>query len=1145
MNISEVSIRRPIFISMVILAIVVLGINAYTKLSIEMFPKVDIPWVTVMTIYPGANPEEIETQITDKLEDELSALSDLTSMKSESEENISIIALEFKVGVDLDAKAADVRAQVDAAKNILPDDAEDPMVLKLDLDSFPIMFFSVSSPRPPMQVRKTAEDVIKKKLETIPGVATVSLLGGKEREIHVDVDRNRLASKNINILQIVEALGYDNLNVPVGKLKKGSDENLVRVVGEYDSVEEIGEVEVNTQSGAIPLKDIATIRDGYKEINEYARLMGENAVNLSLQKQSGANTVQVSNMAIKEMEKLEERLPDYNVKLTSDLSRFIKDAVNDVKQNLLYGAIFATMMIMLFLRDPRSTFIVFLAIPTAIVSTFMPIYAAGFTINFMSLMGLAISVGTLVDNSTVVLENIFRHLEMGKSPMDAARDGVKEVGLAVIASGTTNICVFLPVAFMSGMTGQFFKEFGFTVAFATLFSIFVAFTLTPTLSARLLKGNVNGGGTSNGSKKQGCLFTLVALILTAIAGLVVFKFALPALGQVLSGAGGFTKFILVIAALAVAAGILVPAFKFGIFPAFDVFYGGIANAYPSILSFCLRRRFVIITLTILVFFSAIYIMASGRLGFEFVGEGDTGEFQVLVEMPPYASLEDTDAVVAKIETMVQKIPEFDIMSSTVGSRMSGSGTQSSDPTYGYLNVKLKPLKERSHSTNEILQDLRIEVAEIPDAIFQISQASMGGPPGQVDMEIEVSGPDMDELVALADKVEQIVKNAEGTIDVNSSWKIGKNEVQVKFNKKKMKELELNVGTVAATLRASIEGNTDIKYREEGDEYDIRVRFNPAQRQEIKDIKDIIILTNFGPVKLSSIAEIIQEQGPVGISRKNGIRMISIGCNLSGRSLGQVQTDITNTIHGKELSNFQKWMVKTFPKTKDKYKEIKGLDIKSDYEVKFAGQSEDMEEMFTQMIMAVLMAILFVYMVMAAQFESLFYPFVIMFSLPLTFIGVIWGLFLTGKTLNIMSMTGIVMLVGIVVNNSIILIDFVNQYRGKGMSRNEAIMAAGPARLRPILITSLSTIFGMLPAAVMAGSGGGFRQPMAIAAVGGMIVSSFLTLLVIPTVYTLVDDIVNFFGRTLRKLMFWAPKTEPASVPDTSKTPDGGDKESQD
>jgi HAE1 family hydrophobic/amphiphilic exporter-1 len=1092
MNFSEISIRRPVFVTMIITAIVVLGINAYSRLPVELFPKVDIPWVTVVTVYPGANPEEIETQVTDKLEDELSSLADLKSMKSDSEENLSMIALEFDVGVDLDAKAADVRDKVSAAQNLLPDDAEDPIVLKLDLDSFPILFFSVSSPRPPIEVRKTAEDIIQKRLEQVPGVATVSLLGGREREIHIDIDRNRLAAKNLNILQVVEALGRDNLNIPVGKVKRGTDESLVRVVGQYASVDEIKDVEIPTQIGMVKISEVATVTDGYKEVDQYARLMGENAVNLSLQKQSGANTVQVSNQAIKEMKKLEKELPDFNVKLTSDLSRFIKDAVSDVQQNLIYGALFATIMIILFLRDARSTFIIFLAIPVAIIGTFIPVYSAGFTINFMSLMGLAIAVGTLVDNSTVVLENIFRHLEMGKTPMDAARDGLKEVGLAVLASGSTNICVFLPMAFMSGMVGQFFKEFGFTVSFATLFSIFVAFTLTPAMAAKMLKPT-EGGMYGASKKPPSAPVILLALALLAGAIYAGFGFGIPMIKAAVTGQGGFNLIagfaILAISVLAIIAG-----FLYGLFPGFDKFFGVLQSGYPMVLRFAIRRRFVVVLAMLLLFGSAVFIIAKGLIGFEFVGEGDTGEFQVIVEMPPYATLDDTDAVVKKAENIVQKLPEFEVMSSTVGSQISGSGTHSTDPNFGFIMVKLTDYKERDRSTNEILQQVRKEVAAIPDAVFQISQSSMGGPPGQLDLNVEVSGPNMQTLVGLADKIEKIVKTTPGTIDVTNSWKIGKQEVRVQFNKKKLKEYGLDIATVSMTMRAAIEGDDSVVYREEGEEYDIRVRFNKDQRMNVEDIGDMSVPTMKGAVKISSIATIFQEQGPVGISRKNGVREITVAGNLAGRPLGTVQKEIQA--------------------------EIDKLDMPSGYNVFFAGQSEDMEDMNKQMGMAMLMAILFVYMVMAAQFESFFYPFVIMFTLPLTFIGVVWSLFIANMTMNMMSMTGIIMLIGIVVNNAIIYIDFVNQYRQQGMDRNEAILAAGPVRLRPILITSLTTIVGMMPAAFTQGSGGGFRQPMAVAALGGMVVSTVLTLVVIPTMYTLVDDFVNFCGRTFKKMMFW-------------------------
>lgn len=1100
MNLSELSIKRPVFITMIIMAIMVLGLFSLDRLPVEMFPKVDIPYVTVITVYPGASPEEIETNISDKLEDEFSSLSELKSMRSQSQENVSMVILEFKIGSDLDAKAADVRDKINAAKYLLPDDAEDPIVYKLDLDSFPIMFFAVSADRPLIDVRKTAEDVVKKEMEKIPGVATVGVFGGKEREIQIVVDRNRLAAKNMNILQIVEALRKDNLNVPVGKLKRGTQESLVRVIGEYVTVEEIERLEIPTPMGNVRISDVAEVKDAYKDMNQYARLGGENAVNLSLQKQSGANTVAVSEAALKEMAKIEKRLPGYRVALVADLSRFIKDAVGDVKSNLLYGALFTTIMIILFLKDSRSTMIIILAIPTAIISTFMPVYWAGFTINFMSLMGLAVAVGTLVDNSTVVLENIYRHIEMGKEPRDAARDATREVGLAVLASGTTNICVYMPVAFMSGMTGQFFKEFGYTVTFATLFSIFIAFTLTPAMAARFLTKKAGSGFTESRKATGNVSVAFLGLVVLGAALYLALTKWIPAINEAAAAFGGPAKTIATLVEIAVAIALAIPVFKHILFPVFDFSYGALETAYPKILAFSLKWRFVVVIVVTLMFLSSVAIIAFGKLGFEFVGQGDTGEFQVGVEMPPYASLDDTDAVIMKLEKLIEKIPEVEVMSSTTGSKLTSAGAESSETGYGYVRAKLVDLKKRNRSTDEVMQELRTKVADVPDAIFQISQVSMGGPPGQLDLQIEVKGPNLDKLVETAEKVEAAVKSSEGCIDVVNSWKIGKQEVHVEFNKQKMKEFGLDIATVAMTIRTALEGDDSAKFREGSDEYDVRVRFRPDQRVTVEDVGAMSLPTMKGPVKISSLATITQMQGPTMISRKNGIRMIEIGANLApGAPLGQVQQQIEKAIHG-DTNGFG-----------DDGKS-KGIDLPPGYEVAFAGQSEDMKEMFFQMIMALMLAVAFVYMVMAAQFESYFDPFVIMFTLPLTMIGVIWSLFIAGMTLNIMSMIGIVMLTGIVVNNAIVYIDFVKQYRAQGMSRHDALMKAGPIRLRPIMITSMTTICGMMPAALLPGSGGGFRQPMAVAGLGGMVVSTMLTLIVIPVTYTLVEDFINFVGR---------------------------------
>ncbi len=1049
MNLADVSIRRPIFIFMVILAVVVLGLTSFFRLPIDLFPNVEFPYVTVMTVYAGASPREVETQITEKIEDELSAVSDLKSMDSKSMESVSIVTCEFEPESDVDDKVADVREKMDSLKSELPDDAEDSVILKLDLNSFPIIFASVSAPRPEGEVREMADDVIKPLLEKIPGVANISIFGGKEREIHVDVDREKLFAYNLSILQVIDAIGKDNVNYPVGKIKKGTEESVVRVIGEYASVDELANLDIQTPMGTIKLRDIADVTDSYKDKERYSRLLGSNSVGISISKQSGSNTVKVSNEVQKVLDEMVGTYvpDDYNVELVMDLSRFIKESLNDVKTSLMYGAIFATLMIMLFLRSGSATFIIFLAIPTAIIGTFMPIYSAGFTLNFMSLMGLAIAVGTLVDNSVVVLENIFRHLEMGKNSREAARDGVAEVGLAVLASGTTNICVYLPVAFMTGTTGQFFKEFGFAVAFATALSIFVAFTLTPAVSSRILKYN---GKNGNGNIEDKSIWVK---LLTVIFFPVIILF------------------------------------KYLIFPGFDICFNALKRVYPKAIYFCLKWRWVTVSIIILLFVSAGAILQMKLVGFEFVPEADAGEFDVMVEMPTYASLDDTDKVVRVVEDLVSKIEEVDAYFAVSGMQLSGTTSQS-NPQYGFVIVRLVDFDKRDRSTQQIMQQIRKQVARIPDATFQVVASSMGGPPGQLPLSVEVRGPDIDKLVPVAEEVYGVVQSVEGVIDLNTSWDAGKSEIQILMDKEKMARMGLDVATTGYTMRVSLEGDDSLKYKEHGEEYDIRIRFGGEDKETIEDILGIPILTQQGAVRLGNIAKAIQKLGPNTLERTDGVPTIAIEGNLDQRAIGDVQNDIMD--------------------------KVAEMDLPEGYEVKFGGDSEEMGEMMGQMITAMVLAVLFVYMVMAAQFESLFYPFVVMFTLPLTFIGVVWSLFLTGNTMNMMSMIGMVMLIGIVVNNGIILIDFVNQIRDKGKARNNAIIRAGILRLRPILITSLTTICGMLPSVLLAGSGGGFRRPMAIVAVGGMVVSTALTLLFIPVIYSLMDDIIKFAARLVTR-----------------------------
>lgn len=1038
MNLADLAIRRPVFITMIVSAVIVLGLTAIQRLPVELFPEVDIPYVMVVTVYPGASPEEVDLQVTDKLEDELSSLSDLKKYYSTSAESMSSIMMEFHVGVDLDAKVNEVRDKIDLVINDLPDDAESPIIQQIDPSSFPILFAAVSAPRSELEVRKAVDDIVTKQLEKINGVASVGVSGGKEREIHVNVDRDKLIGYNLSILQVIQALGKDNIDFPAGKVKKGTDESLVRLMGEYRSVDEIRDVEIVTPMGLVEVGDIAEVHDSVKDTTEYSRLNAENAVTLSIIKQSGANTVLVAENTKEALDGLVgEYLPkDYIVRVTMDMSAFVVNALDEVKTSLLYGGMFATLMIFLFLKDIRSTFVIAIALPSAIIGTFMPIYVAGFSINFMSLMGLSIAVGTLVDNSVVVLENIYRHLEMGKPPRQAAADGVKQVGLAVIASGSTNICVFIPVAFMTGMTGQFFKQFGFSVVFATIFAIFIAFTLTPALSSRIFKQfkDENGNAINNGQSLGMKLLSIIFFPVIAI-------------------------------------------FRYLIFPIFDLVVGSIMKVYPSLLKANIKLwplTLIIITVLFVATVGKIFPMVEQ----EYVPSADQGEIYIMLDMPAYASLDDTNNVVLDMEEFIKTIPEVETYTGVAGQNLKGMMSQS-DATKGYLTVNLVDFSERDRSTEDIVGLLRHHAAGIPDASFQIIQASMGGPPGQLPLEVDIMGPNIEELIPLSERIKELVMATPGAQDVTSSYEPGKSEIRVIPDKEKMARLGLDVATVGMSMRASLEGDDSVKYRVGGDEYDILVRFKDRNRQTVKDVENIPLMTPQGPIRLANVAHIEQELGYSTLRRKNGVPLVKLEGALGDKTIAEVVADIDA--------------------------QIQEMGLPKGFDVEYEGDYSQMAEMGKEMGVAMLLALIFVYMVMAAQFESFLQPLVVMFTLPLTFIGVVWSLYLTGNTFNMLSQIGIVLLIGIVVNNGILLIDFINQKRQEGLARNDAILDAAPKRLRPILITTLSTISGMAPAAFFAGEGGGMREPMAIVAIGGLAVSAVLTLMFIPAMYIMFDS----------------------------------------
>jgi HAE1 family hydrophobic/amphiphilic exporter-1 len=1050
MFLSDLSIKRPVLVTMVVLSLVVLGIYSTTRLGIDLMPKIDFPYVSISVIYPGAGPQEIETLILKPIEDEVGSLSGIRNIQSFAQEGIGTIVLEFALGVDVDLAAMDVRDKINLVRNTLPEDAKDPIVQKFDIGAMPIMNLAVTSTRPLEQTYKITDDVIKQRLSRIEGLASINLVGGKQREIRVSVFRDRLKALDISVFQVIQAIATANLNLPSGRIEEGRKDFTIRLAGEFESLDALRELQIPVKDRSpVRLREIANVEDTFAEIREMSRYKNSPSVGMSLVKKSGANTVQVASEVRTELETLKQILPsDIQISIARDSSQFIKDSILEVASNIMLGILLTAVVLFLFLHSWRGTIIAALSMPASIVATFLLVDMAGFTINVMVLMGLAISVGILVTNSIVVLENITRYENMGVDRVKATSKGTSEIALAVIASTLTNVMVFAPIAFMSGIVGRIFKEFGLTVTFATLFSLLISFTLVPILASRKMKWQLYAilillGGV-------GIYFLLGPIwFLIAVAGLLLVI--------ILQATKQITR----------------------LFGMWDSFYDNLEKSYRGTLTWCINHRFVVILVVLIIFFGSLTLFR--LIGSEFFPKSDEGAFSIAVEMPPGTRLSLTDEVVKKVEGMVKQIPEVDSWYSTTGSSEAGHWGSNEGSQLGYIYVQLVDQKQRSRTTDEIINFLRQDIANIPAVDLVLSPEShFGGGGGESDLQLEITGDDMNELVTLSNQMMEVVNQTPGTVDVGRSWKTGKPEVAIGPLRDRIAARGSSTQDIAMTMRFWLEGDVASKYREGADEYDIRVQLAPEDRSQVEQLESYQIKTSNGWIPLPELSTIKQTSGPTQILRKNKQRMVIVTANLSGRTLGDVRNDL-------EASS-------------------KKLFWPEGYRLNFGGQAEWMTREFPYLFQALILAIILTYMLLAAILESLIHPFTIMLTLPLGLIGVATIMLLTGVTISIFSLMGLVMLVGIVVNNAILLIDYTNVLRAEGKPIKDAILEACPVRLRPIIMTNLATILGMLPLALGIGVGGGFRAPMAIVSIGALISSTIFTLFLIPVIYSIFESI---------------------------------------
>lgn len=1028
-SLSKVSIKRPVTTVMVLLIVLMTGAVSLLGLKLDMMPSMDIPVALVSTTYVGAGPEEVEQLITKPIESSVGTIANIKELSSTSSSNSSMVMIQFEDGTDIDMAAIDLREKVDMIKGTLPEDADDPMVLKLDINALTSsLYVGISCDKMDLaQLNTLLDENVVNRLERIEGVASVSLAGGLEKEIEIVVNPDKMQGYGISTSQITQLLAAENSNFPTGKISQGDTKLQIRAVGEFQSIEEIRQLPITTAGGSvIHLEDVASIQEVNQEMSSYALINGKQSIMMIVQKQSNANTVDISDKVSAELTKIQRDYPDFDVEMLSDTADYIKTSINNVIKTAIEAALMAIVILFIFLRDPKTSFIIGISIPTSVIATFSMMYLSGMTMNIISMGGVTLGIGMLVDNSVVVLENIYKHWKNGMDPKVAAEVGAGEVGMAVFASTLTTLAVFIPLMFVSGTIGQLFKDLSLTITFALSASLIVSLTFVPMACSRLLNHEENRvkKGKNN-----------------------IFSKLLDIWGKGLES--------------------------------LDVGY-----RKALVWSLCHKKRVLAIVLAAFIGTGALLPM----MGVDLMPATDEGSASISIEMPKGTVLEETQKIVEKVLKEVDQIPELETVYAMVGG--GGFGAASADTATVAMNLVKKEARERS--TDQIVEELRPKLLQIPGAEIKISASSSAmGSYGGGDIGIQLNGEDTDTLRAIGNDIVNLVSEISGITEVTSSSEDAIPEANITLNRAKASTYGLTAGSVASAINTAVSGTVATQYKVNGTEIDIRVRQNKDSIKYVTDLKNINITTPTGAVvPLTEVADITMKDSAVSITRKNQHKYITVTAKVIGRDLRSVQTDLNAKMAGY-----------IFP---------------DGYDYEYTGSMEDMAESYFNLMIVLVVAILLVYMIMASQFESLIHPFIVMFSVPLSITGGIFGLFVTGKTISVTAFMGFIMLVGTVVNNAIVLIDYTNQLMEKGMDCNEALVEAGPNRLRPILMTTLTTVLGLMPMAMSTAEGTEMQQPLAISVIFGLSISTLVTLIFIPVLYAIVDKL-RFQHRRKKKM----------------------------
>jgi hydrophobic/amphiphilic exporter-1 (mainly G- bacteria), HAE1 family len=1019
MNITELSIKRPTLIVVIFTVLTFLGIFSYQKLNYELLPNFSMPALTIITVYPGASPSEVENSVTKRLEDAVSTSENIDNIKSFSQENISYIVMQFKPSANIDNATEVVQRKVNAVQAQLPEDVLAPTITTFGMNDFPIMNITVSANIPSTELYDLVKHRISPELNGLKGVGEIILAGGEEREIQVNINSAKLEKYGLSLLQVTQAVLSANADYPAGEISDDSQKMQIRLAGKYRDLSELKNLVIASgNSGSqVKLEDVAEVTDSRKEVQNIYRCNQVEVISMQLKKRGDANTVEVSRSVQEKLAQLKETYKDFNLRfdIISDQSTFTLESVNAVMKDLLLAILLVALVMLVFLHSLRNSFIVMVAIPASIVSTFIAMYLFGFSLNIISLLALSLSVGILVDDSIVVIENIYRHIEKGKDKVSASITGRNEIGFTALSITLVDVAVFLPMSLSQSIVSGVIRQFSLVIVVATLLSLFVSFTLTPLLASRIAKQE--------------------HLKINSLAG----------------------RFV----------------------GAFESLINRFAVLLQNILRWSFRHKTVVIATAIALFFGSVSLIPSGFIGSEFVDMGDRGEIIIQMELPDNVTLSQTNTAVHDVERVLLSRPEVSDVSAQVGGTSDfvdiASGTNRAEVT-----LKLVSREEREYPTSVYAQLLKNElISKVPGIKFVTTVVSPVGGSDEVPIQVAVKCPDPDTLARYADVVLNIVKRIPGTSDVKLSVGNPGPELNVKINRQKMADLGLTMDAVGPTMRIAFNGNRDGKFRDGEYEYDINVRYDEFNRQSISDVTSLSFINNLGKlIRLDQFADISNEMGSTKIERDDRVTSITINSQVFGRAMGDVGNDIK--------------------------KQLASVSFPGNVSVGYGGELKAQTDSFGSLGFALLASIVFIYLLLVVLYESYLYPLVVLCTIPMAIAGALLAMAMTGQTLSIFTIMGLIMLMGLVSKNAILVVDFTNHLRKEGLSIIDALLQSTSIRLRPILMTTFSMIIAMLPIALATGPGSVWKNGLAWVLVGGLSSSLFLSLVIVPVVYYITE-----------------------------------------